>query len=196
VFLVGYGALLTLWLLLWSIGALPGGAPRAALALLLGALAAGSAGYTGALFGQCKGRVLWMTRGLWLALILRAATAGGAALLLCAPFTGLLRDAGWLRWVVAGALVLLDVYAALEGRLAPKGRQREHAEARRLFTKGPFARYHGTSLALGGVALICLVTGPGGFGAYMNALGGLLVLVSLWAHEEGFVKAGQALPIS
>lgn len=196
VFLMGYGALLTLWLALAWLGALERGALRAVFGAVLAVLAAGSAGYTGALFAQCKGRVLWMTRYLWLALILRGVAAGGAVLLLFSPMAPAVRAFAPLTWTVAGALLLLDVYAALEGRLAPKARAKEHAEVRRLFTKGPFARYHGTSLALSGIALICVVTGASGFGVYLNALGGALFLISLWYHEQGFVKAGQALPIS
>jgi Fe-S-cluster-containing dehydrogenase component len=200
VFLAAYGALLSLWLLpllldRWIFG--PVGPAMAAFGIALALLAAGSAGYTGALFAQCKGRVLWMTRGLWLALVVRALAAGGSALLLLGPFVAAIRDlAGWLPWTTGAAIVLAQAYAFVEGRLAPRGREREHAEAYALLARGPFARFSRASHLLGNCALVLLIAAVAGAGAWAAAAAGAVYLVSLWAHEEGFVRAGQALPIS
>jgi Fe-S-cluster-containing dehydrogenase component len=197
VFLMGYGALLALSLSQGLLGWSLPGAGRILLGALLALFAAGSAGYTGALFAQCKGRVLWMTRGLWLVLILRALAAGGSLLLLLAPWLkAIALLAGWIAWTSGAALVLAQTYAFVEGRLAPRGREREHAEALRLLEQGPFKPYHVTSQVLGNAALVALIASVAGAGAWAGALGGALYLVALWSHEAGFVKAGQALPIS
>ena len=56
------------------------------------------------LFGQAKGRVLWMQRGLWLHLIVQALLAGSATLLLFAPLVGIDADG---RTDLFGATVIL-----------------------------------------------------------------------------------------
>src|SRR5262245_63276221 len=90
--------------------------------------AALSAAYTGWLFGQAKGRVLWMQQGLWLRLILQATAAGAALLLVLGPFLGLQRDQGiGLNGTLLVCLGLLLFYTVFEGRLAPKGREEEYA---------------------------------------------------------------------
>jgi Fe-S-cluster-containing dehydrogenase component len=197
VFLMGYGALLSLWLVQPILGvALPRPA-RIAIGALLAVFAAGSAGYTGALFAQCKGRVLWMTRGLWLALIVRGVGAGGAVLLLLAPFVSALQAVGAsLAWTTGAAIVLAQAYAFVQGRLAPDGREKEHREAHRLLVDGPFRPHHVASQVFGNAALVLLLAAVVGAGAWAAALGGVFYLFALWNHEAGFVKAGQALPIS
>ena len=183
-------------------------ASLAALALLTGAtegvgtaLLAGSAitgaataGYTGYLFGQAKGRVLWMRRGMALHLVIQALVAGSAALLVLG-FLGL----GTADDLSAGLVHLLQValglhlaFTLVEGRLSPPGREEEYHRASRLITHGPYKVAHwGVGVVAGILLPLALVMTP-----ELAPLAGLLVLVGLWAEEDLLVRAGQALPIS
>ncbi len=196
--LMGYGMLLTLWLGLGFAEVRPAGAlawPLQVATIVLGAL---SAGYTGWLFAQAKGRVLWMRRGLWLHLMVQALVAGAAALLLLrvamSDFgTGRLLE---LLLLVGANLHLL--FMLTEGRGAPEGRHAEYARAVRLLSHGPFAAVHwGLGVGLGAVLPILLL----GVGLLTGAdwtapVAAVAALVGLWFEEDAFVRAGQALPIS
>jgi len=158
--------------------------------------AALSAGYTGWLFGQAKGRVLWMQRGLWLRLILQATAAGAALLALIAPLLGLEPTQGLgLNATLLVSLGLLLFFTVIEGRLAPRGREEEYARTLALLKRGPYAREHALlGLLVGMIAplvLLVAVEGPMGL-----ALAGLLTLIGLGAEKSLLVRAGQALPIS
>ena len=194
VFLMGYGGLLTLWLALALTHTTPTGPLRFLAVAAMAVLGAGAAGYTGALFGQCRGRVLWMQRGLWLALIVRAAMVGGGLLLLLAPAVPLFGEFDGLRWITAAAVLGHFAFGVFAGRLAPRKREAEHHAAHQLLASGPFRGRHHLGLGLACLALLLLVLPVGG--PWLPALGGLAAVVSLWSYEDGFVKAGQALPIS
>ncbi|MEM7310637.1 MAG: 4Fe-4S dicluster domain-containing protein [Planctomycetota bacterium] len=196
VFLMGYGGLLTLWVALVLARATPTGALRVLLVALMAVFAAGAAGYTGALFAQCRGRVLWMQRGLWAALIVRAVMAGAGFLVLLRPAVELIGQFDYLRWIAVVAALTHIGFSIFAGRLAPEKREKEHHEAHRLLVSGPFAKQHIAALVLPGLACLVLMNPPTPVGIWIHALAGLLLLVALWAHEDGFVKAGQALPIS
>ncbi len=162
--------------------------PTVAAALL-------SAAYTGWLFGQAKGRVLWMQQGLWLRLILQAVSAGAALLLALGPLLGL--DEGQ-RLGLNGALLvglgLLLIYTVFQGRLAPPGREAEYARTLALIQRGPYAREHALGgLLLGIVLPIPLLVFGGEIGGQMA---GVLALLGLWFEKSLLVRAGQALPIS
>src|SRR5262245_18808315 len=78
--------------------------------------AALSAAYTGWLFGQAKGRVLWMQRGLWLRLVLQATAAGAALLLALGPLLALEESQRvGLDGTLLVALGLLLSYTLFEG---------------------------------------------------------------------------------
>jgi Fe-S-cluster-containing dehydrogenase component/formate-dependent nitrite reductase membrane component NrfD len=154
-----------------------------------------SAAYTGWLFGQAKGRVLWMQQGLWLRLVLQATAAGAALLLALAPYLGL--EAGQvlgLNGTLLVALGLLLFTTVFEARLAPRGREEEYARSLALIKRGPYAKEHALLGLLFGmiVPMVLLVFGhPIG-----GALAGWLVLLGLWSEKSLLVRAGQALPIS
>jgi len=160
------------------------------------ALAALTAAYTGWLFQQAKGRVLWMRRGLWLHLIVQAVVAGAAFALLFGPALGLPGlTAPMLRAVLLGSLVAHALFVLTESRMAPKDREREYERASRLITHGPFSMQHRILGMAGGVAaptLLILISD-----SYVaGALAGLLALTGLWVEEHTLVRAGQSLPIS
>ncbi|HEX6884697.1 MAG TPA: 4Fe-4S dicluster domain-containing protein [Planctomycetota bacterium] len=157
--------------------------------------AALSAAYTGWLFGQAKGRVYWMQRGLWLRLIVQATAAGGALLLLLAPLLHL--EASQETGLVGTLLVslgLLLAWTVVEPRLAPPGRGAEYARVHALVKRGPYAREHllvGLFLGL----LLPLALLALGSGAALQ-LAAALALLGLWTEKSLLVRAGQALPIS
>jgi Fe-S-cluster-containing dehydrogenase component/formate-dependent nitrite reductase membrane component NrfD len=187
-----YGALLTGWLVAELLGWEPDGALASAGGLATCVAAGATAAYTGWLFGQARGRVLWMKRGLWLDLLAQAAVAGSALLLLVQPAlesdpAAVERLEGLLELGLLAHLFALMV----EGRLAPKGRETEYARASRLVSHGPYAHRYW----LGGIAVGCALP------LALIALGlplpaAACALVGLWISEDLFVRAGQALPIS
>jgi len=156
-----------------------------------------TASYTGLLFTQAKGRVLWMRRGYWLHLAVQAFVAGtGLLVVVDRAGGGLLPPAAGLELVnlFGGALVVHLAFLLAEGRLAPAGRESEYHRASALVTRGPYAWAHWLlGVTVGAVVPLALVVlGP----AILLPAAGALALVGLWASEHVLVRAGQALPIS
>ena len=197
--ILGYQLLLGLYLLLgWSMGEPPSAAAFLVPAAILGGL---TAAYTGWLFAQAKGRVLWMQRYLWLHLIAQAVLAGCATLALMRPLFEL--DFGFdiaLTSTFFGALVLHAIFVHIEKRLAPRGREAEYARASRLLTHGPWSRrfwWGGYLLGVAAPTILLTLGGPGiiPLGVALP-LAGLAALAGLRTLEDAFVRAAQALPIS
>jgi len=196
VVLMAYGGLLTLWLGFGMAGVKPPGALGWILTALTALAAALAAGYTGWLFAQAKGRVLWMRRGMVWHLIIQAVLAGCALLLMLHDGLQLgLANAGSLRLGLLVSLVLHLGLTLIEMALAPAKREVEYRRTVDLITHGPFARLHW----MGGVALgiglpLVLLAVPATpvlwIAAAAAALAGLII------EEHITVRAGQALPIS
>lgn len=196
--LIAYGLLLSVWLLLGLLG-------RSGSWLLVVPTviaAALSACYTGWLFGQAKGRVYWMQRGLWLRLIVQAGLAGTALLALLGPLLGPTFQDQESRGILTTCLVVWAILQRLgtwlEPRLAPRRRAAEFARVIELVQRGPFARRHrlavGAGLELPIYLLVLTIVFP-----VLSVLvfpAALLLLVGLWVEEDVLVRAGQALPIS
>ena len=160
-------------------------------ALVLGGL---TAAYTGWLFGQARGRVLWMKRGFAVHLLVQAAVAGSAFLALTG---GLFLESAAMdtvEGVLALSLILHMFLTFREEKAAPAGREFEYERAVKLLTRGPFARMHWIGGVLVGIALPLVLTVLPVAAAL--PLAGLLALVGLRIAEDAFVRAGQALPIS
>ena len=186
------------WLTLIAIALVAGvGRGPVGAGVVVGAgLAALTAAYTGWLFGQAKGRVLWMRRGLWLHLIVQALVAGAAFALVVGPAFGVPGfGAPILRLTLLVSLVLHVLFVLTEGRMAPPGRESEFERAAELITRGPYARRHwalGLGAGIAAPAVLLLISG-----SYVaGALAGLLALAGLFIEEDILVRAGQALPIS
>jgi len=192
VVLAAYGALALAVLAGFAVS-LPG-AVRGAV-LLFGAVGgAMAAAYTGWLFGQAKGRVLWMRRGLWFHLIVQALVAGASCAVFVAVAGGWMEPVGLLRWALGGALLVHLAFAVTEHRFSPAGREEEFRRAVSLVTHGPYARRRRLALVAGGVAPMILVAlWPTGVGL---VLASGLALAGLAVDEDVLVRAGQALPIS
>ena len=197
-YLIGaYGALLAVWIVLGLTGDGPSRIHVRVLGVPTTFLGLFAAMYTGALFAQAKGRVLWMKRGYAVQLGFQALLAGSAWLLACGVLSGMDLEGDLalnLRMVLVVGLAGQVVFVLAEARLAPPGREREYRRAARLVSHGPFAALH-WSLGIGvGVALplgLLFFAPP-----TLMPAAGALALLGLWVEEDIFVRAGQALPIS
>lgn len=151
--------------------------------------------YTAWLFGQAKGRVLWMRKHLWLHLIVQAGLAGCAFLALVGPMVDWSEPMiGTLTSFFLGFLALHLCFTVLEEKHAPEGREREYERASKLLTRGPFSRLHWVGGVVVGIVLpVALLLTPITAGL---PLAGLCALAGLRMIEDAFVKAAQALPIS
>ena len=196
-----YGVALLLCVVGWGLAPaeepLQVGAPalRVVATAILGVL---TAVYTAWLFGQCKGRVLWLKRGLTLHLFVQALLAGAATALVMLAVPGWAADARVATVVRGTALVALVAHFALllhEPHAAPAGRASEYARTIALVTRGPFAagrRVLGIGVGvLLAAALLAWPQAP----TWVTGLGGGLALVGLFFEERLLVRAGQALPI-
>lgn len=194
--LLFYGALISGWIGLHLLDLPTEGRIAGVLVGVTSLGAALTAVYTAWLFGQAKGRVLWMRRGMAVSLFVHAVLAGAAVLLLLGP----LLDAGpqavsALRWTLAASLAVQLVLTRIDSRLAPPGRQEEYRRALRLLTHGPFADRHRLAVALTAGGLLALVAAAAGLtGGGIAAA--LLALAGLFLEQDNLVRAGQALPIS
>jgi len=201
--IAGYGALLSAWAGLGFLGmaSSPGirwglGIPTAILGLL-------TAAYTGWLFAQAKGRVLWMKRGYWFQLVVQAALAGSAALLIAGALGAQVGEARVLMGTLLVALLLEALIGRMEPRLAPRGREREYRRVVRYANAGALGRLRhwggeGIGIVLPAVLLLVAqsVVSDDATQASVAALASGLALIGLWISEDCFVRAGQALPIS
>ena len=216
IILTVFGGLLALGLLDAVTGFAGGGGGRA-LGAVTAVVALAAAGYTGSLFAQAKGRVLWMQRGLWPTLIIQAVIAGAAAMLLLGPLFagigGLTYAAGpsVLHGLLVAGLGLHLVWFAFGHKLGPHGkggedaaRDPEYQKAWALFAAGP--RALGLRLHLVGWILAILALGLSSAIAsepwaaealwWLDGFAALLALAGLHRVEHDFVQAGQELPIS
>ena len=166
------------------------GRSRSPRALVTVALAVASAAYTAWLFGQAKGRVLWMQRGLWKHLIIQAGLAGFAFL----AISGWALDQDWPARVGLAIFLVFQLLTEPDSG-APAGREEEFRRAARLITDGPYAKVHKVLGVWIGILLPLVLLFASG-SALAVAAAGALALVGLWFEEDVFVRAGQALPIS
>jgi Fe-S-cluster-containing dehydrogenase component/formate-dependent nitrite reductase membrane component NrfD len=153
--------------------------------------------YTGFLFGQAKGRDLWLSPALPVHLLVQALLAGAASLAIVAVVvssnaatTRLLHDV--LLWSL-----LVNLFIILVGELWMPHGTRDAARAARMLLRGPYSTlFWGVVVGVGhAVPVLLLVLVPGAppaasFLASCTALVGLLVFEHLW------LMAGQAAPLS
>jgi len=199
--LTAYGAAVCAWIAHRAGGAPVSGGASVAIAAAGGVGAVLTAGYTGWLFAQCRGRVLWMQRALWLRFALHAAVAGGAATIVLSPAMDLpLAAASRARWMVLLALVAEALLGEFVHRSGPAGRAEEFRRALAVLARGPlrFRRRLADLLGFYG-AVPLLVLGPQvptAGDAVFWTVGAALALVGLALEQDVLVRGGQALPIS
>jgi formate-dependent nitrite reductase membrane component NrfD len=192
--LVVYGALLGLSFLAALFGATgfrhfllwPGG---------LGAIFA--AIYTGFLFGQARGRDLWLSPALPVHLLVQALVAGAAILAIFGvvipsnPATTVLLHDMVLWGLLANAFIILV------GELwMPHGTQ-DAAQAARLILRGVYSRlFWGMVMGVGHVLPVVLLALIPGAPIGVTFLAGLCALVGLLVFEHIWLIAGQTVPLS
>lgn len=168
------------------------------LAILGLAFAAAAAGYSGFLFGQAEGRDFWQSPLLPLHLVVQAGVAGAAVLGIAAVAMGdraaLPPLAGLLIVAVVGHAVLVAAelvtpHANADMRQAADAMTRGHDA--RLFWVG--AVLVGVVLPLAGSAASSAGLLPAAAAATITALA---ALAGLFAYEDSWIRAGQAVPLS
>jgi Fe-S-cluster-containing dehydrogenase component/formate-dependent nitrite reductase membrane component NrfD len=192
--LVVYGALLGLSFLAALFGATsfrhfllwPGG---------LGAILA--AIYTGFLFGQAKGRDLWLSPALPVHLLVQALVAGAAIL----AIVGVVIPSNPATTVLLHDMVLwgllANVFIMLVGELwMPHGTQ-DAAQAARLILRGVYSRlFWGMVIGVGHVLPVVLLALIPGAPIGATFLAGLCALAGLLVFEHIWLIAGQTVPLS
>ena len=188
-----FAALVGLWGLM---GILDQGGALPILAAPVSLLAAGVAGYTAFLFGQCEGRDLWQTPLLLPILLAQACVAGTAAyslldLVMEIPHA---REIQIAFLASVGALALLIVT-----ELWSKGSR--HVELATLeMTRGTYAGQFWFGGMLNGIALpaalliFSLATDTSS--PWPAACAGAAALFGMFAYEDAYVRAGQSVPLS
>jgi formate-dependent nitrite reductase membrane component NrfD len=158
--------------------------------------AAGTAGYTAFLFGQCEGRDLWQTPLLLPVLLAQAVTAGGAVYVILDLFIAV-PETSAIRWVLLGGVAATAALIAVE--LTSKGSR--HVElAVESMTKGTYAKqfwWGGVILGLvvpAVLVVLCLAFDIDS--AILAAIAGVAALIGMFAYEDSFVRAGQSVPLS
>lgn len=190
--LLAFGAVGSLWLLAGLADA--EGAIRA-LAVPGIVLGAGTAGYTAWLFGQCEGRDLWQTPLMLPVLLAQAVTAGAAGLALPAVLLGVPDPVlGLVAWCLAGGAIAQAALVVIE--LTSHGTTHVALAAAAL-TRGAYRGRFRLGVAAGMLAPAALgVAAAVGGSPWLTVAGGAVALVGLAAYEDGFVRAGQSVPLS
>jgi len=196
--IVAYTALLIAWIVMPFLPSEIADTAYQPLGWLTCVMAALTACYTGWLFAQAKGRVLWMKRGYWAHLIVQAFVGGAAMLLFVFSLGG--AKGTWMSAmadVLFISLLVHYLFLRMEARMAPAGREEEFRRATRLITHGPFRNRHLLSVIIGVAIPVGLIAfGEGMNPSLIHPLVGALALAGLWIEKDTFVRAGQALPIS
>jgi Fe-S-cluster-containing dehydrogenase component/formate-dependent nitrite reductase membrane component NrfD len=188
-----FAALIGLWGLF---GIADAGSPLKVLALPVSLLAAGVAGYTAFLFGQCEGRDLWQTPLLLPILLAQAVVAGAAAYSLL----DLVMDVPEPRAIqiaFLGAIGGLGLLIATE--LWSKG-SRTVELATLEMTRGQYAGQFWFGGVLNGIlvpaALLVFTLAADTSSPWPAACAGAAALFGLFAYEDAYVRAGQSVPLS
>ncbi len=190
--LLAFGIVTSLWLLGGLANSDTAVTAVAVPAMILGAA---TAGYTAWLFAQCAGRDLWQTPLMLPVLLAQAVTAGAAALAI--PAAALDLSSGLfdlILWCLFSGAVAQLALVAIE--VTSKGTVSTEMAVKALVS-GPYRDRFWAGVILGMVvspaaALAALATGN----AALAALAGVVALAGLAAFEDGFVRAGQSVPLS
>lgn len=159
-------------------------------------LAAGVAGYTAFLFGQCEGRDLWQTP-LLLPLLLAQAVVAGAASYSLLDLVMDVPEPRAVRIVFLAGLGASGLFVAAE--LWSRGSRTVELAVREL-TRGADAGRFWMGGVLGGMvvpaALVAIALAADVSSPWPTAAAGVLALAGLFAYEAAFVRAGQRVPLS
>jgi hypothetical protein len=191
--LLAYGAIGVLWLLCAVL--------KVDTPLLVvwtaAALAIATAGYSGLLFTQARGRDLWQSSLFTWHLIAQATAAGAAILLVVRLFGSASMSEPALRDVLAISLTIGLLIGLGEFFLVPASQDAKLAKE--LMIIGALRlRLLGGALGLGIAApLFLLAVAPRTvFPAVLESVSAALTLAGIWIFDAIWVQAGQAVPLS
>jgi formate-dependent nitrite reductase membrane component NrfD len=180
------GALTASWF-----GSTAGAAALRWLRWPLVATALATAGYSGYLFSQAKGRDFWQSPLLPLHLSVRALAAGAAAMVLVLSHAD--SHSHRLAWLLAASL-LVHIGMVAFGEVTVAHATRDGARAAHALVRGRFARSFWAGILLTLIAIACAAfaqpVGPPAVLAALAALAGLAL------YEHAWNLAGQAPPLS
>jgi len=196
--IAGFAALATAWTAAAGIERLAGGETALAAGRLLAWLrwplvvsALATAGYSGYLFAQAKGRDLWQNPLLPFHLSIQAVGAGAAIMLLAQSHSA--SHSHRLPHLLAGALAL-HLALVFFGEVSVAHATRDGAKAAAAMLRGRYARLFWSGIALAVIAAAAALWGePVGAAA---VLGGSAALAGLACYEHAWNLAGQAPPLS
>ena len=195
IILMIYGLLASLWLLS---GLIWGSVPKA-LFWSSAILAVCSACYSAFLFAQAKGRDLWQSPLFLWHLLLQAITAGAATLIIIGS---ILQTGSNVMDVLAKTLTisLFLSLAVILGEISLTPISEDVKRATDLLKKGSLSgRFWGLVIGVGAFLPFILIIWSNyqnGADHILTSLASILALVGLWAFEDLWVKAGQAVPLS
>ena len=156
--------------------------------------AAGTAGYTAFLFGQCEGRDLWQTPLLLPTLLAQAATAGGAGYTVLDLFMDVPEPTA-VRWVLLGGIIAGAALVSME--VTSKGTPHVEAAVHQMVRGDYMSRFWvGVLVGLFAPACVVIIALAGNTGPALPAAAGVAALVGMWFYEDSFVRAGQSVPLS
>ena len=182
--LAGFAVCLAAW---WVAGLVDAGWVLPLLVVPVVLLALATAGYTAFLFAQCEGRDLWQQPILLPTLLAQAVVAGGAATMVLDLFMEVPGIVA-VRTMLAIGLVANIALVVVEVR----GRHSRHVTmAIADLTRGAQRTRFLLWMVLTPLVLPLVLLGE-----VPAALGGLCALAGLFAYEDGYVRAGQSVPLS
>ena len=164
------------------------------MALPTAVLAAGTAGYTAYLFGQCEGRDLWQTPLLLPTLLAQSVSAGGATFAIIDVFIDVPEVAA-IRWTFLGGLLATAALVATEAT----SKNTPHVEAAlHQMMRGKYKNrfWFGMFIGLLTPAVIVVIALAGDLGPTLPAVAAAAAIAGMWAYEDSFVRAGQSVPLS
>jgi len=157
-------------------------------------LALGAAGYTAFLFAQAKGRDLWQSRFFLWQLLVQALIAGSCALILMGFLLGSSPEVFRLLTKILSASLILSL-AIMLGEIFLPHASEDARRASNLLKRGALSgSFWGLAIGAGAVLPLLLLWGPGDVFFLRVAAG--LALAGVWAFEDLWIKAGQAVPLS
>jgi len=190
-----YGLLACMWLIF---GLVEGSVPKA-LFWSSATLAVCSACYTAFLFAQAKGRDLWQSPLFLWHLLLQAITAGTATLII---FGSIFQAGSSVMEVLVKTLSisLILSLAMILGEISLTPISEDVKRATDLLKKGALSgSFWGLVIGLGALLPLILILWSGfqyRVDHILIPLASILALGGLWAFEDLWVKAGQAVPLS
>jgi Fe-S-cluster-containing dehydrogenase component/formate-dependent nitrite reductase membrane component NrfD len=159
-------------------------------------LAAGAAGYTAPLLAQCEGRDLWQSHFVLPTLLTQAIVAGAATFMILDLAVDV-PSPGAVQWTLLTGLAVLALLIGLETRPSSDPHIRIALNA---LTKGPYRTRFWIGAVAVGIAvpfiLVVVQLVADLDGAALPALAGIAALSGLAAYEDGFIRAGQSVPLS